>query len=84
MIENMVRKGQMEEISSKILFSDESRRYRIFCQDFEKIRDAQLPKFLIQSNNFQIISVNRIKKMKKVIRFYLKRMAWLVNSIGNS
>ncbi|MDH5463142.1 MAG: DUF504 domain-containing protein [Nitrosopumilus sp.] len=61
----MVRKGQLEEIFSKALFADEARLYRIFYRDFEKIREVTLPEFLIQSNNFQTIPINRIKKIKK-------------------
>jgi len=80
----MVRKGRIKEISRKVLFTDESRQFRIFCWDFERMREVQFSEFLIQSNNFQMILINRIKKIKKVIRFYLKRMLWLVNNIGNS
>jgi len=80
----MVRKGRIKEISRKVLFTDESRQFRILCWNFERIREVQFSEFLIQSNNFQMILINRIKKIKKVIRFYLKRMLWLVNNIGNS
>ena len=61
----MVRKGRLEEIFSKALFADESEQYRIFYRDFERIREVTLPEFLTQSNNFQTIPVNRIRKIKK-------------------
>ena len=61
----MVRNGQIEEIFSKALFADESRQYKIFYQNFERMREVTLPEFLIQSNNFQIIPINRINKIKK-------------------
>jgi len=61
----MVRKGQIEEIFSKALFADESGQYLIYYRDFERIREVTLPEFLIQSNNFHTIPVNRIKKIKK-------------------
>lgn len=61
----MVRKGQLEEIFSKALFADESEQYKIFYRDFERIREVTLPEFLTQSNNFQTIPVNRIRKIKK-------------------
>ena len=61
----MVRKGVIEEIFSKALFADEPKKYRIFYRDFERIRDVSLPEFLIQSNYFGSIPVNRIKRIKK-------------------
>jgi hypothetical protein len=61
----MVRKGRIEEIFSKALFADESEQYNICYRDFERIREVTLPEFLIQSNNFQTIPINRIKKIKK-------------------
>jgi len=61
----MVRKGHIKEISRRVLFSDESREYRILFRDFERIREVQFPEFLVQSNNFQMILINRIKKIKK-------------------
>ena len=61
----MAKKGTIEEIFSKALFSDDSETYRIFYRDFERIREVSLPEFLIQSNDFQTIPISRIKKIKK-------------------
>lgn len=61
----MSKKGVIEEIFSKALFADESRLYKIFYRDFEKIRESTLPEFLIQSDNFQTIPTNRIMKIMK-------------------
>jgi hypothetical protein len=61
----MVRKGKIEEIFSKALFADEARQYTVYYRDFERIKKATLPEFLIQSNQFQTIPANRIKKIKK-------------------
>ncbi|MDH3312344.1 MAG: DUF504 domain-containing protein [Nitrosopumilus sp.] len=61
----MGKKGSIEEIFSKALFADEPKSYRIFYRDFQKIKESSLPEFLIQSNNFQTIPINRIKKIKK-------------------
>jgi len=80
----MARKGQLEEIFSKALFADEARLYRIFYRDFKKIREVTLPDFLIESNYFQTIPINRIKKIKKSNTVLFEKKSWLVNSIGNS
>ncbi|MFQ5497837.1 MAG: DUF504 domain-containing protein [Nitrosopumilus sp.] len=61
----MVKKGIIEEIFSKALFADNSESYRICYRDFERIKETSLPEFLIQSNYFQTIPINRIKKIKK-------------------
>ena len=61
----MAKKGVIEEIFSKALFADESKTYKIFYRDFERIRESTLPEFLIQSNNLQTIPISRIKKIKK-------------------
>ena len=61
----MVKKGIIEEIFSKAMFADESKSYKIFYRNFERIIESTLPEFLIQSNNFQTIPISRIKKIKK-------------------
>jgi len=61
----MTRKGIIEEIFSKALFADEAKSYRIYYRDFHRIKESTLPEFLIQSNNFQTIPINRIKKIEK-------------------
>ena len=61
----MTKKGIIEEIFSKAIFTDDTESYRIFYRDFERIIETSLPEFLIQSNDFQTIPINRIKKIKK-------------------
>lgn len=61
----MVKKGVIEEIFSKARFADEPKSYVIFYRDFHTIKESSLLEFLIQSNNFQTIPINRIKKIKK-------------------
>ena len=80
----MVKKGIIADIFSKAKFSDESQSYKISYRNFERIVETTLPEFLIQSDNLQTIPISRIKKIKKIIRFYLKRNQQEVNSIGNS
>ena len=61
----MVKKGKISEIFSKALFADESKEYKIFYRDFERIIESTLPDFLVESDNLQTIPISRIKKIKK-------------------
>lgn len=61
----MVKKGVIEEIISKAKFADDPKSYRIFFRDFDTIREASLPDFLAESNNFETIPVSRIQMIKK-------------------
>lgn len=61
----MTKKGVVEEIFSKARFADDAKQYKIFYRDFERIIETTMPEFLIESNNFQTIPINRIKKIMK-------------------
>ena len=61
----MTKKGIIEEIFSKAQFADDAKQYKIFYRDFERIIETTMPEFLIESNNFQTIPINRIKKIMK-------------------
>ncbi len=69
----MTKKGIIAEIFSKAKFADESQSYKIFYRNFERTVETTLPEFLVQSDNLQTIPISRINKIKKIIRFYLKR-----------
>ncbi|MBI1662671.1 MAG: DUF504 domain-containing protein [Nitrosopumilus sp.] len=61
----MTKKGIIEGIFSKAKFSDESKSYKIFYRNFERIIETTLPEFLVRSDNLQTIPISRIKKIKK-------------------
>lgn len=61
----MTKKGIIEEIFSKALFADNPKLYKIFYRDFERVKELTLPEFLVESDYFQTIPVNRIKKIKR-------------------
>ena len=61
----MTKKGIIEGIFSKAKLSDESKSYKIFYRNFERIIETTLPEFLVQSDNLQTIPISRIKKIKK-------------------
>ena len=61
----MTKKGIVEEIFSKALFADEAKLYKIFYRDFNRVVETTMPEFLKESENFQTIPINRIKKIMK-------------------
>jgi len=61
----MVKKGDMEEIFSKARFSEDPNSYIVSFRNFKKIREIMLPKFIIESENFQKIPSSRITKIRK-------------------
>jgi len=64
-MKNMVKKGVIQEIFSKARFSGEPNLYVVCFRDFEKIREITLPKFIIESYNFQKIPSSRITEIRK-------------------
>jgi len=61
----MARKGVIEEILSKARFVDNPNEYKIIYRDFEKFVEKNLPDFIRESDNFQVIPVSRIEIIKK-------------------
>ncbi len=61
----MVKKGRIEEILSKARFVDNPKDYKIIYRDFERLVEKNLPDFIRESDNFQIIPVSRIEIIKK-------------------
>ena len=61
----MTKKSVVEEIFSKALFTDETKLYKIFYRDFDRVVETTMPEFLKESDNFQTIPINRIKKIMK-------------------
>ena len=73
MSRRVVKKGKIEEIFSKAMFADDSKLYKIFYRDYERIVESSLPEFLILSNNLQTIPISRIKKIKKNNRILFEK-----------
>jgi len=64
-MKRVVKKGTIEEVFSKARFSGEANQYMISFRDFEKIKEITLPKFIIESDNFQKIPASRIIMIRK-------------------
>jgi len=71
----MAKKGVIEEIFSKARFSQDSNLYVVSFRDFEKIREITLPKFIIESDNFQKIPSSRITKIRKKNTILFERIS---------
>ena len=61
----MPKKGIVEEIFSKARFGNDTKTYKIFYRDFERIMETTLPKFIEISDNFETIPIGRIEKITK-------------------
>ena len=61
----MPKKGIIEEIFSKVQFSNEPNLYYVSYRDFEKIREVELQEFVKESENFHKIPSSRITKIRK-------------------
>ncbi len=61
----MVRKGAIEEIFSKALYADDPKDYTITYRDFEKYKEVNMKEFILISENFQVIPISRITRIRK-------------------
>jgi len=69
----MTRKGNLEEIFSKAIFSDETKLYKITYRDYEKSKETPLNDFLNISNNFETIPSSRIELVTKQNKILFKK-----------
>lgn len=62
----MARKGRLEEIFSKALYTDEDpSSYAISYRDLDTVVEVSLPEFVNISENFEIIPASRILLVRK-------------------
>jgi hypothetical protein len=61
----VARKGRLDEIFSKALYSDNAALYSVSYRDFQYIVEVSLPEFVKLSENFEVIPQNRIVLVKK-------------------
>lgn len=59
------RKGKLEEILSKALYTDNPHLYSISYRDFDSVVQVPLLEFLKMSENFEVIPANRIVVVSK-------------------
>lgn len=61
----MVKKGIIEEIFSKALYSDNPLNYTVIYRDFENYKEVNLQEFVSLSEHFQLIPITRIIKIQR-------------------
>jgi hypothetical protein len=61
----VARKGRLDEIFSKALYSDNAALYSVSYRDFNHIVEVNLLEFVKLSENFEVIPQNRIVLVKK-------------------
>ena len=70
----MTKKGVIQEIFSKARFADDPYLYKITYRDLENLKVLSLPDFILESENFQTIPVNRIEKIMKNNKILFKKI----------
>ena len=74
----MPKKGKIEEIFSKALYSDNPSNYSVVYRDFENFKQVNLRDFITLSENFQLIPITRIIKIQKGKEIlYQKHTQWI-------
>ncbi|MGD1834537.1 MAG: DUF504 domain-containing protein [Nitrososphaeraceae archaeon] len=66
------KKGKLQEVISKAIYADNPDLYLIYYRDYDTIVTTTLSKFMILSQNLQIIPATRILKIikkKKILYF---------------
>ena len=61
----MPKKGKIEEIFSKALYADDPSNYFVVYRDFENFKQVNLMDFITLSENFQLIPITRIIRIRK-------------------
>ena len=61
----MPRKGRLEEIFSKAIYSDDPKLYSVFYRDFDSLLEVPLSEFVKASENFELIPASRVMRITK-------------------
>ena len=69
----MSRKGKLADLFSKALYADNPASYVVGYLDYDTVKEATLPEFIKESNNFEIIPITRIQFVKKGNRVLFRK-----------
>jgi uncharacterized protein (UPF0248 family) len=61
----MPKKGRLEEIFSKAIYSDDPKLYSVYYRNFDSLLEVSLLEFIRASENFELIPASRIMKITK-------------------
>jgi uncharacterized protein (UPF0248 family) len=61
----MPKKGRLEEIFSKAIYSDDPKLYSVCYRNFDSLLEVSLSEFVKASENFELIPASRVMKITK-------------------
>ena len=61
----MPKKGRLEEIFSKAIYSDDPTLYSVYYRDFDSLLEVSLSEFVKASENFELIPASRVMRVTK-------------------
>jgi hypothetical protein len=61
----MPKKGRLEEIFSKAIYSDDPKLYSVYYRDFDSVLEVSLSEFVKASENFELIPASRVMRITK-------------------
>jgi hypothetical protein len=61
----MPKKGRLEEIFSKAIYSDDPKLYSVYYRDFDSLLEVSLSEFVKASENFELIPASRVMRITK-------------------
>ena len=77
------RKGKIEQIFSKAIYSDNPELYLILYRDFNTIISVTLPRFMEISENLQLIPITRIVQIRKGNEILYQKFNYLKEFLGS-
>jgi hypothetical protein len=61
----MPKKGRLEEIFSKAIYSDDPKLYSVYYRDFDSVLEVSLSEFVKASEKFELIPPSRVMRITK-------------------
>ncbi len=61
----MTKKGRLEEIFSKAIYSDDPKLYSVCYRNFDSVLEISLSEFVKASENFEHIPASRVMRITK-------------------
>ena len=61
----MPKKGRLEEIFSKAIYSDDPKLYSVCYRNFDSVLEISLSEFVKASENFELIPASRVMRVTK-------------------
>jgi uncharacterized protein (UPF0248 family) len=76
----MSKKGRLEEIFSKALYSDDPKLYSVYYRDCDSFVKVSLPEFVKLSQNFELIPAHRVMTITRDGKVLYSKQTQRINS----